>query len=252
MTGPADLDMGGGVQTLAAEAADTPDAQITPKQLDRREYHRLYRRRRYAEDPEFREAQLRNNRESYRRRVAEDPEYLERKRTRGLAAKAQRKRQIRSATPRIAKLDKKADIELGSHIKRLRLARHMKVSDVSRQIGISPKQLLMYESGKTRMTAGAIWYIAQTIGVSIEDIFSCFDHSHSNILDNTADAHRLREISDVSQAYWNIKNQSTRLSVLVIMQDLSDSDRISEIPNWSEKPDQDIGPDKSAEHYAET
>ena len=63
------------------------------------------------------------------------------------------------------------DIQVGAHLRRIRLARNMTLAELGADLGISHQQLQKYETGTNRLSAGMLKHAADTLSVCILDFF---------------------------------------------------------------------------------
>jgi transcriptional regulator with XRE-family HTH domain len=63
------------------------------------------------------------------------------------------------------------DEAVGKRVRLLRLARSLSQSELASQIGVSFQQVQKYERGTNRMSASKLVAIADTLGVSVSDLF---------------------------------------------------------------------------------
>lgn len=63
------------------------------------------------------------------------------------------------------------DRVVGANLRRLRLLRSKTLSELADELGISHQQLQKYETASNRLSAGMLEKVANTLGVSIAELF---------------------------------------------------------------------------------
>jgi len=190
-----------------------------------RVYHREYNRRRFAEDPEFRERKNRNNRDYYRRRWELDPEFRERKREAN--RKSQERRQAtREGEPRLGRRRGPTEIDrhVGVRVRERRRALRIPLDEVADLLGVKRRQVALYERGETTLTSGQILILARRFAVAVDWFFAELDDDKS-AAKSTRDAQlpESPETEEVARAFAAIGDEVSRLRMLSLVQSLSES-----------------------------
>lgn len=189
-----------------------------------RTYHREYNRRRFAEDPEFRERKNRNNRDYYRRRWEADPAFRERKREAN--RKSQERRQSsREGEPRLGRRRGPTEIDrhVGSRVRDRRRALRIPIDEVSDLLGVKRRQVALYERGETTLTSSQLHQLAQRFAVAVDWFFAELDNdapagsAASEVLPPESP-----ETEEVARAFAAITDEVSRLRMLSLVQSLSE------------------------------
>lgn len=189
-----------------------------------RTYHREYNRRRFAEDPEFRERKNRNNRDYYRRRWEADPEFRERKREAN--RKSQERRQSsREGEPRLGRRRGPTEVDrhVGGRVRDRRRALRIPIDEVSDLLGVKRRQVALYERGETTLTSSQLHQLAQRFAVAVDWFFAELDgdapvgSAASEVLPPETP-----ETEEVARAFAAITDEVSRLRMLSLVQSLSE------------------------------
>ncbi len=209
----------------SATAASPADGDHEVSEEQRRQasriYHREYNRRRFAEDPEFRDRKNRNNREYYRRRWEADPEFRERKREANRRSQERRQAE-RVGEPRLGRRRGPTEIDrhVGERVRARRRALKVALDDIADMLGVKRRQVALYERGETTLTAGQILLLARRLEVPVDWFFAEIDgEAHKEASDSRLP--RNAEADEVARVFAGIPDEVSRLRLLSLVQSLS-------------------------------
>lgn len=189
-------------------------------------YHREYNRRRFAEDPEFRERKNRNNRDYYRRRWETDPDFRERKREAN--RKSQERRQAgREGEERLGRRRGPTEIDrhVGARVRERRRAIAVPIDEVADLLGVKRRQVALYERGETTLTSNQLYLLSLRFGVAVDWFFAELDDEAALDVPAPAEASTTvtPEAAEVARAFAAITDEVSRLRMLSLVQSLSGS-----------------------------
>lgn len=189
-----------------------------------RVYHREYNRRRFAEDPDFRERKNRNNRDYYRRRWELDPEFRERKREAN--RKSQERRQAtREGEQRLGRRRGPTEIDrhVGTRVRERRRALRIPLDEVADLLGVKRRQVALYERGETTLTSAQILILARRFAVAVDWFFAELDDDKPAVRSaGDAQLPESPETEEVARAFAAIGDEVSRLRMLSLVQSLSE------------------------------
>ena len=189
-----------------------------------RTYHREYNRRRFAEDPEFRERKNRNNRDYYRRRWEADPEFRERKREAN--RKSQERRQSsREGEPRLGRRRGPTEVDrhVGNRVRDRRRSLRIPIDEVADLLGVKRRQVALYERGETTLTSSQLHQLAQRFAVAVDWFFAELDDDGpTDSAAGEALPPESPETEEVARAFAAITDEVSRLRMLSLVQSLSE------------------------------
>lgn len=107
------------------------------------------------------------------------------------------------------------DAAIGWRVQKLRKAKGLSRSDLSRAIGVTSPQLLRYETGENRVNAGRLHKIADALAVPISALYG--DNEGGDQSD-TPISPRDIEAGELLRAYAEIKDPQLRRYVVTTVQ----------------------------------
>ncbi|MFN4089443.1 MAG: helix-turn-helix domain-containing protein [Alphaproteobacteria bacterium] len=204
------------------EAAVPEDTDDAARRDASRLYHREYNRRRFAEDPEFRERKNRNNRDYYRRRWEADPEFRDRKREANRRSQ-ERRQATRQGEPKLGRRRGPTDIDrhVGERVRTRRRALRIALDEIADLLGVKRRQVALYERGETTLTSSQLHALSVRFGVRIDWFFAELDDAAAAVPDVEPGLPRTAEAEEVARAFADIQDEVSRLRLLSLVQSLS-------------------------------
>jgi transcriptional regulator with XRE-family HTH domain len=118
------------------------------------------------------------------------------------------------------------DVEVGRRIRLQRMSAGMSQTELGEKVGVTFQQIQKYEKGKNRVGAGRLTQIAAVLHVPIGVFFDGATEASQSTSESPAELLTRPHALRLLQAYSTIESDKVRLSILNLVEALSD-DRVS-------------------------
>jgi transcriptional regulator with XRE-family HTH domain len=118
------------------------------------------------------------------------------------------------------------DVEVGRRIRLQRMSAGMSQTELGEKVGVTFQQIQKYEKGKNRVGAGRLTQIASVLHVPIGVFFDGATEASQSPGESPAELLTRPHALRLLQAYSTIESDKVRLSILNLVEALSD-DRVS-------------------------
>ena len=118
------------------------------------------------------------------------------------------------------------DVEVGRRIRLQRMSAGMSQTELGEKVGVTFQQIQKYEKGKNRVGAGRLTQIAAVLHVPIGVFFDGATEASQSATESPAELLTRPHALRLLQAYSTIESDKVRLSILNLVEALSD-DRVS-------------------------
>ena len=110
------------------------------------------------------------------------------------------------------------DVVIGARIHELRLSMGLSRQQLSEKIGVTHQQLLKYEKGHNRISAGRLASVSEALGKPVSYFFDDVTNDKTLILDQ-----HQRMCIEVSRNFMRIKNPLHQNAINLLVRTLADS-----------------------------
>jgi transcriptional regulator with XRE-family HTH domain len=114
------------------------------------------------------------------------------------------------------------DVEVGRRIRLQRMNAGMSQTELGDKVGVTFQQIQKYEKGKNRVGAGRLTQIAATLHVPIGVFFDGATEASQSPSESPAELLTRPHALRLLQAYSGIESDKVRLSILNLVEALSD------------------------------
>jgi transcriptional regulator with XRE-family HTH domain len=114
------------------------------------------------------------------------------------------------------------DVEVGRRIRLQRMNAGMSQTELGDKVGVTFQQIQKYEKGKNRVGAGRLTQIAATLHVPIGVFFDGATEASQSASESPAELLTRPHALRLLQAYSAIESDKVRLSILNLVEALSD------------------------------